>query len=67
MRFDGLFASIRHRLRAHAPRTEENAIAVRKRLQELLDLTKLTSPDTPPSDRHGEGSDPLRGKDKQNS
>lgn len=67
MRFDGLFASISHRLRAHAPRTEENAIAVRKRLQELLELTKLTSPDTPPSNPHGEGPDPLRGKDKRNS
>ena len=64
VRFDGLFASISHRLRA--PRTEGNATAVRKRLQELLELTKLTSPDIPASNKPGEGPDRLRGKDKPN-
>lgn len=66
MRFDGLFASISHRLRAHVPRAEESATAVRKRLQELLELTKLASPDIPASNSPGDGPDQFRGKDKPN-
>ena len=68
MLFDDLFASISHRLRAHAPHAEKSGIEITKRLKELLDLTALKGPDAPPStSRQGDNSESLPGTDKQST
>lgn len=68
MLLDDLFASISHRLHAHAPHAEKNGSEITKRLKELLDLTTRNGPDAPPStSRKGDDSEPLPGTDKQNT
>lgn len=68
MRFDDLFASISHHLRAHAPQADESGTEITKRLKELLDLTSWKGPDAPPSSsRRGDEPIPFRGKDPQDS